>query len=125
MPMFVGRTRGRVQASGIVSLLPHHRPTRESDMYVLRIEHPTADYDSWKAAFDSDPVGREAMGVRRYQVLRAADDPHFVCIELAFDSLAAAEALHDAMRAVWKRVAGTVVFDPQVRAFELTEDRSY
>jgi len=94
-------------------------------MHVLRIEHPTAGYDGWKAAFNSDPVGRERMGVRRHQVLRAEDDPRFVCIELTFDSVAAAEALHAAMREVWKQVAGTVVFDPQVRIFELTEDRSY
>ena len=94
-------------------------------MHVLRIEHPTAGYEGWKAAFDSDPVGRAAMGVRRHQVLRAADDELFVCIELTFDSLEAAEALHAAMREVWKRVAGTIVFDPAVRTFELTEDRSY
>jgi hypothetical protein len=27
-------------------------------MYILRIEHPVSDYDAWKAAFDSDPIGR-------------------------------------------------------------------
>jgi hypothetical protein len=41
---------------------------------------------AWKAAFDSDPVGREKSGVRRYRVLRPVDDPNYVMIELEFDS---------------------------------------
>jgi hypothetical protein len=39
-------------------------------MYILRIEHPVPDYDTWKASFDSDPIGRERSGVRRYRILR-------------------------------------------------------
>jgi hypothetical protein len=35
-------------------------------MYILRTEHPVPDYDGWKKAFDSDPVGREKLGVRRH-----------------------------------------------------------
>lgn len=93
-------------------------------MHVLRIEHPTADYDGWKVAFDSDPVGRVAMGVRRYQVLRAADDPTFVCIELTFDTADEAAALLAAMRRVWSRITGTVIFDPRARMFEIAEERS-
>ena len=37
---------------------------------MLRIEHLVLNFDGWKKAFDSDPVGREKSGVRRYQVLR-------------------------------------------------------
>ena len=33
-------------------------------MPTLQIEHAVRDYDSWKAAFDSDPVGREQEGDR-------------------------------------------------------------
>jgi hypothetical protein len=33
-------------------------------MYILRIEHPVPDFEGWKTAFDSDPVGREKSGVR-------------------------------------------------------------
>jgi hypothetical protein len=94
-------------------------------VHVLRIEHPTADYDAWKAAFDSDPVDRSGKGVRRHVVLRPEDDPAFVCVEVAFDTAAEAEVLLAAMREVWERVAGTVVFDPQARIFEVAEDRSY
>jgi hypothetical protein len=35
-------------------------------MYVPHIEHPVPNFNGWKQAFDSDPVGRVKMGVRRY-----------------------------------------------------------
>jgi hypothetical protein len=38
-------------------------------MFIVRIGHPVPDYDAWKQAFDSDPVGRAPSRVRRYQVL--------------------------------------------------------
>lgn len=44
-------------------------------MYMLRIEHPVPNYEGWKQAFDSDPVGREKSGVRRYQILRLVTTP--------------------------------------------------
>jgi hypothetical protein len=38
----------------------------EAVMYILRIEHPIADFDGWKRAFDGDPsAGRSG---RRYRV---------------------------------------------------------
>ncbi|HEY6750830.1 MAG TPA: hypothetical protein VI027_05855 [Rubrobacteraceae bacterium] len=72
-------------------------------MYTLRIEHPVPDYDAWKASFDSDPIGRERSGVRRYRVLRATDDPNYVMIDLEFDSASEAEAV--------KAALGDVEFD--------------
>ena len=70
-------------------------------MYMLRIEHPVPSFDGWKKAFDSDPVSREKMGVRRYRILRASDDPNYVMIDLEFDTASQAEALLAAMRVVW------------------------
>jgi hypothetical protein len=55
-------------------------------MPILRIEHPVPDFDGWKTAFDNDPVGRKQSGVRRYQILRAIDDPNYVMIDLEFDT---------------------------------------
>lgn len=49
-------------------------------MYKLCIEHPVPSYEKWKQAFDSDPVGREKMRVRRYQILRPVDNPNYVMI---------------------------------------------
>jgi ribosomal protein L35AE/L33A len=94
-------------------------------MYVLRIEHPVPDFDGWKEAFDSDPIGREKSGVRRYQISRSVDDPNYVMIDLEFDSTREAEALLAAMREVWRRVEGTIILSPQARIVERVDSKEY
>lgn len=94
-------------------------------MYVLRIEHPVPNFEGWKQAFESDPVGREASGVRRYQILRAVDNPNYVLIDLEFDTLHQAEALLAGMRNVWGRVEGTIMMNPQARIVERVETKDY
>ncbi len=94
-------------------------------MPVLRIEHPVPSYEGWKQAFDSDPVGRERSGVRRYQISRAMDDPNYVMIDLEFDTRAEAEALLAAMRGVWSRVEGAIMMSPQARVVEVVERKEY
>ncbi len=94
-------------------------------MYILRIEHPVPDYDAWKQAFDSDLVGREKSGVRRYQILRPVDEPGYVMIDLEFDTTGEAEALLAAMRVVWERVQGTIMSDPRTRIVEPVETKEY
>jgi len=71
---------------------------------VLYIEHAVRDFEAWKRAFDSDPVDRAGNGVRRHRVLRAADDPNFVVIELEFDSAAEADAFAEKLLGLWGRV---------------------
>ena len=94
-------------------------------MYMLRIEHPIFDFDRWKQAFDSDPVGRVKSGVRRYQILRPLDNPKYVMIDLEFDTVAQAEALLAAMRVVWGRVEGTIMQNAQARIVEMVETVAY
>ncbi len=94
-------------------------------MYILRIEHSVPDFDGWKKAFDSDPVGREKSGVRRYRVLRPIDDAHYVTLDLEFDTVREAEALLTAMRVVWGRVEGTIIMNPQARIVEAVEIKEY
>ena len=94
-------------------------------MVIVRIEHPVPDYEVWKRAFDSDPVGRQGSGVRRYRVLRVLDDPNYVTIDLDFDSSGEAEGFLTAMRTVWDRVAGTVMSSPQARIVEAVETKEY
>ena len=94
-------------------------------MPMLRIEHAVPDFEGWKRAFDSDPVGRERSGVRRYQILRSMDDPNYVMIDLEFGSKAEAEALLAAMRQVWSRVEGQVMWNPQARIAETVETKEY
>jgi hypothetical protein len=94
-------------------------------MVVLHIEHPVPNFDGWKKAFDSDPVGRQQSGVRRYRVLRPVDDPNYAMIDLEFDSLPEAEAMLAALRSLWSRVEGTVMTNPQTRIEEIVESREY
>ena len=94
-------------------------------MCILRIEHQVNDYDEWKKAFDSDPVGRERSGVRRYQVLRPVDDPNCVMIDLEFDTEQQARALLAALRGVWSRIEGQVIFEPRARLTEVAEVKDF
>ena len=93
-------------------------------MYTLSIEHAVPDYENWKRAFDSDPVGREKMKVRRYQILRPLDNPNYVMINLEFDTADDAEALLTAMRAVWARVEGIIVTSPKAQIVEVVETKT-
>ncbi len=94
-------------------------------MYILRIEHPVPNFDRWKKAFDSDPIGREKSGVRRHRVLRPIVEPNYAMIDLEFDTLSQAEAVLTAMRVVWGRVEGKIMMNPQARIVEVLETKEY
>jgi hypothetical protein len=96
-------------------------------MPVLQIEHPVRDFDAWKAAFDSDPAGREAGGVRGYSIYRPVDDANFVEIDLAFDSLAEAQSFWAGLEAMWQtpRAAAALGGTPRVRIVDEAESRQY
>lgn len=94
-------------------------------MYILRIEHPVMDFDGWKKAFDSDPVGREKSGVRQYRILRPVDDSKYVMIDLEFDTAEQTEALLAAMRKVWGEVQGKIILNPVARITEAVEVKKY
>ena len=97
-------------------------------MHILRIEHQIRDFDSWKAAFDSDPIGRQQSGVRRHRVLRTIDDPNYVMVDLDFDSASEAEAFLAALRRdVWasRRAAPALVGSPRARIVEAVESEEY
>jgi hypothetical protein len=94
-------------------------------MIMLKIEHPVPSFEQWKQAFDSDPVGRQRSGVRRYRILRPVDDPRYTIIELEFDDLEHAQAMLAALLQLWSRVEGSVMTNPQYRIVELVEAVSY
>ncbi|MBI3609247.1 MAG: hypothetical protein HY204_00925 [Nitrospirae bacterium] len=94
-------------------------------MYILRIEHPVPDFNGWKEAFDSDPVGREKSGVRRYRILRPIDNANYVIIDLEFDTASQAEAFLAALRVLWGRVESKVMMNPQARIVEAVETKEY
>jgi hypothetical protein len=95
-------------------------------MPILQIEHRVRDYDAWKRAFDGDPVGREAGGVRSHRVLRPTDDPNHVIVDLEFDSPSEAETFRARLRELWSRVGGDLGLEsPQARIVEEVETRKY
>jgi hypothetical protein len=61
------------------------------EIHILRIEHPVPNFDTWKTAFDSDPIGRKQSGVHRYRI--PTDDPNYVMVGLEFDSESEADGL--------------------------------
>ncbi len=73
-------------------------------MVTLRIEHPVPDFDAWRRAFDADPLDRRGAGVRRYRVMRSADDPSHAIVNLDFDTREEAEAMRAALQRMWGRV---------------------
>jgi hypothetical protein len=94
-------------------------------MPILYIEHPVADFDGWKRnAFDADPIGRAKSGVRRHRISRRADDPNYVFIEMEFDTMAEAEAMHIAVRGLWGNPL-VEIGTPTARIVEIVEEKEY
>jgi hypothetical protein len=94
-------------------------------MHILRIEHPVPDFDAWKEAFDSDPMGRQQSGVRSYRILRPTDDRHYVQIDLDFDDSSTAEAFLGKLRELWARVEGRIMESPRARIVEAVESEAF
>ena len=96
-------------------------------MAVVQIEHPVRDYDAWKAAFDRDPVHREASGVRRYQIVRPVDDPNYVAVDLEFATTEEAVAFRHAIEALWETppAQAALAGAPRARVVDVTETVAY
>lgn len=90
-------------------------------MIVLHIEHQVAQFENWKASFDSYAELRQKAGVRRYQISRLLDNPDIAQIDLEFDTLNQAETLLNAVQQVWAKVGGTLIHNPQWRLSEVVE----
>jgi len=94
-------------------------------MITLRIEHPVPDFDARKKAFDADPAGRQAGGVRTYRVLRPVDDRNFAIVDLEFDDVAMAQAFLEKLKAVWQGAEGKVMNAPRARITETVQRVHY
>lgn len=97
----------------------------EQASVILRIEHPVADFDTWKRSFDADPLERAASGVLGYRVMRAADDGKYVMIDLEFGAAEDATAMLSSLEQLWGRVTGTLINDPKSRVVEVVEQATY
>ena len=55
-------------------------------MATLHIEHPITDFAQWNAAFGRFAEARANAGVRAHRVQQPVNDPHYVVIDLDFDT---------------------------------------
>jgi hypothetical protein len=94
-------------------------------MTTLHIENTLRDYDSWKSAFDKFDRVRADNGVRSYRLLRRADDPQQIVIDLEFDDPAAAEAFGVILAKIWNspQSRAELVSHTAPQVFEVLEDR--
>lgn len=90
-------------------------------MTTLRIQHNVPNFEGWKRAFDNDPIGRKASGVRRYHVHRSLDDPTLVMIDLEFDTVEPARSMLEKLRELWAGPGGAVMRNPQAWIVESIE----
>jgi hypothetical protein len=94
-------------------------------MHILQIEHQVGDYDLWKRnAFDADPLGRAHSGVRHHRISRSTDDPNHVFIDLEFSSRPQAEAMHVALKNLWRSPLAKIT-NPTARIIESVEAKDY
>ena len=62
---------------------------------VTLVHHRVADFDAWKAVYDSFAPVQTGHGVRHHHVWRSPDDPSLVVVVHTFDSPEAARAFLD------------------------------
>jgi hypothetical protein len=94
-------------------------------MYVLNYWHTVVDYADWKKIYDTDPLGREASGVRRVSIERPIDDEHTVIGELEFDSLEEAKTFAGRLQEIWSGSASNVVSNAGHRITEVVEQQEF
>ena len=93
---------------------------------ILHIEHSVPDFDGWKKVFDSDPLGREKSGVRRYRILRPVDKPKYVMIDLEFGDSSRAQAFRTALVNLWRQEEVQKIMEhPLLQISEIVESKEY
>ena len=92
-------------------------------MFVLQIEHEVVNFTGWKKAFDSDPIGREKMGVKHFEIFCRTDNPNYVIINLWFELLDQADNAVIHLRRLWEGLDGKIMHNPQLRILNLIEQQ--
>jgi hypothetical protein len=91
-------------------------------MTTLRIEHPISDFQVWKTAFDGFAEARANAGVRGFMIRQPVDDPHYLMLDLEFDTADRAEAFAQFLKQhVWSSAAASpgLAGAPQTRILHL------
>jgi hypothetical protein len=91
-------------------------------MPTLLIEHSISDFDTWRDAFARFAEQRKQGGVLRERIMQPVDDPHYVLIDLEFDTLEAARRFLQFLETqVWSTPANSpaLVGSPRARIAEV------
>jgi hypothetical protein len=91
-------------------------------MPTLLIEHSISDFDLWHDAFMRFAARRKEGGVMRERIMQPVDDPHYVLIDLEFDTLEAARGFRQFLETqVWSTPANSpaLVGSPRARIAEV------
>ncbi len=92
-------------------------------MIVVALQHPVADYDTWKAVYDEAHPG--TFGALFARVNRSVDDPNLVTVVAGFESVEAAKRMIDNpdLKASMDRAGVTAA--PRIEMYEEAESVQY
>ncbi len=90
-------------------------------MPTLHIQHPVPSFETWKAAFDRDPMNRKGSGVVRYRIHRSVSDETLVMVDMEFATLAEAERMLAKLRGLWAGPGSAVMRHPEAWIVETVE----
>lgn len=89
-------------------------------MPTLHIEHTITDFKTWQAAFGQLADARRNAGVRDERVHQPVGDPHYVTVDLDFDTVDEANAFLQFLEAaVWSNPANAPALVGSPRALVL------
>ncbi|HET7743168.1 MAG TPA: hypothetical protein VFK76_00340 [Gaiellaceae bacterium] len=81
-----------------------------------------ADYDEWKAVFDTDPVGRRQVA-KGHSIARSVDNPNDIFLRVEYNSTEDAKAFRERLLASGVLDRFTVKTGPTV--VEVAEQEAY
>jgi heme-degrading monooxygenase HmoA len=92
-------------------------------MIVVAVQHPVADYDAWKAVYDTRHPG--TFGAKFARVNRAVDDPNMVTVVAGFDSVDAAQGMIESpdLKAAMDKAGVTA--PPRIEMYEEVASEQY
>ena len=88
-------------------------------MFVLAINHPVADYDKWKAQYDTMPP--TSRGAEFARVNRGVDDPNLITVVAGFESLDTLNAFVSSPELKAKMQEAGVSGEPRFEIYEEVE----
>ena len=81
----------------------------------LFVRHKVADYDAWKAAFDSFEETRKASGEKSFQILHPDNEPNDLVLLFEWDNLANARNFMASEELKTRMQEGGVIEEPQIQ----------